>query len=394
MVARFSSTGSQLLYATYIGGSGNDEVMALDVDARGVIWIAGSTSSTDYPTTYDAFQNSNLGVGNGVITAIDPGRNLLPYSTYVGDENGTTLNDVVVSSTGKIAVAGFYSSYAGTTSINFPVGSLDTIPDSEEGLVIEFNNPINTVTGTDVTVTPIDDTDGDHVVSLTFPEVLANGSTTLQTAPTGPAEPQGFTVTTRPNYYYIDSTAEFTGQVEMCIYWTEGDYADESVIALMHYDDTVNQWVNITSSVDTVNNKICGLTSSFSPFVIMQQTNPYTATFLSPLNPTGTNTVKIGQTLPIKIQVNRRSNNASVDDATVVLHATKLTTGANGNPIDIDQSTVGAPDSGIYFNLNQQGHFYKYNLRTTSLTPGTYRFDAIVNGIQTTSVNVVMVNRN
>jgi hypothetical protein len=63
-VAKFSSAG-KLLAATYLGGNGHeingpDEIA---VDAQGNVIIAGSTSSTDYPTTAGTFQSKNAGAG-------------------------------------------------------------------------------------------------------------------------------------------------------------------------------------------------------------------------------------------------------------------------------------------------------------------------------------------
>jgi secreted protein with Ig-like and vWFA domain len=47
-VAKFSPTGT-LLYLTYIGGSQNDGVTAIAVDAAGDAYLAGATTSTNFP---------------------------------------------------------------------------------------------------------------------------------------------------------------------------------------------------------------------------------------------------------------------------------------------------------------------------------------------------------
>ena len=48
-VFKLNPTGSTLLYATYIGGRGDDRAAGIAVDSSGQIYIAGSTASTDFP---------------------------------------------------------------------------------------------------------------------------------------------------------------------------------------------------------------------------------------------------------------------------------------------------------------------------------------------------------
>ena len=65
-VARFSPDGKRLLYFSWLGGSGNDEIETEGVsDAAGNFYVAGSTASADFPTTRDAFQRRLKGGGQG-----------------------------------------------------------------------------------------------------------------------------------------------------------------------------------------------------------------------------------------------------------------------------------------------------------------------------------------
>lgn len=63
-VTKFNSTGSALLYSTYFGGSTNDYTMGLALDTDGDLYLAGYTTSTDFPTQ-NAFQPMNNAAGNG-----------------------------------------------------------------------------------------------------------------------------------------------------------------------------------------------------------------------------------------------------------------------------------------------------------------------------------------
>jgi hypothetical protein len=98
-VTKFSRDGSSLVYSTYLGGSGanvpnfleiGDGGFAIAVDARGQAYVAGSTTSSDFPIK-DAFQaqnNSFNGGSNAFVTKFDAAGCALIYSSYLGGSNG------------------------------------------------------------------------------------------------------------------------------------------------------------------------------------------------------------------------------------------------------------------------------------------------------------------
>lgn len=116
-----SPDGSRVIFsATGIGGS------ALALDAAGDIFMAGSTTLTDYPTTPGAYQTkfqqqfvcfgfcqiSFLGT-NQYVTKVDPAATKLLYSTGVGGKGSTTNNGLAVDAAGNAYVTG-------TISGNYP----------------------------------------------------------------------------------------------------------------------------------------------------------------------------------------------------------------------------------------------------------------------------------
>jgi hypothetical protein len=56
-VAKLNPTGTALLYADYLGGSGQDAAMAVTVDTAGSAYVTGGTNSRDFPVTSAAFQS-------------------------------------------------------------------------------------------------------------------------------------------------------------------------------------------------------------------------------------------------------------------------------------------------------------------------------------------------
>ncbi|MDC3955888.1 SBBP repeat-containing protein [Polyangium jinanense] len=62
-----NTSGSAAAYATYLGGSGIDYLFGIAVDGHGNAFVAGHTTSTDFPV-YNAAQPSYSGYGYGVLT--------------------------------------------------------------------------------------------------------------------------------------------------------------------------------------------------------------------------------------------------------------------------------------------------------------------------------------
>jgi hypothetical protein len=127
-VAKLNATGSALVYSTYLGGSVYEIANAIALDASGDAYVAGQTSSTDFPTK-NPVQATNLsgsGGSNGFITEFNPAGSALVYSTYLGGSTGDIMTAIAVDSAGNTYVGGI------TSSDDFP--SVNPLPVSEGGL--------------------------------------------------------------------------------------------------------------------------------------------------------------------------------------------------------------------------------------------------------------------
>jgi len=111
---KLSADGSQLVYSTYIGGSGNDTANGIVVDSAGNAYVAGRSDSANFPTA-NAIAANRPGVANAVLTQLDPTGATVPFSTYLGGSNQDAANGIALSCATGLYVAG------NTTSTNFPV---------------------------------------------------------------------------------------------------------------------------------------------------------------------------------------------------------------------------------------------------------------------------------
>jgi Tol biopolymer transport system component len=128
---------------------------------------------------------------------------------------------------------------------------------------------VNTPFGAGVVVTPVDG-GGGTPVTLNFDGVINGGTTTVTSSSSGPAAPSGFQTGSPATFYDVATTAAFTGNVSVCVTYDPAAYADPNAASLWHYDTGASAWTDITTSVDTSNHVVCGTTTSFSPFTVLE----------------------------------------------------------------------------------------------------------------------------
>ena len=77
-----------LLYSTFLGGSGYDGGGDIALDAGGAVYVTGSTWSSNFPTTPGAFDPSfNGGYDDAFVTKLNTAGSGLVYSTFLGGSN-------------------------------------------------------------------------------------------------------------------------------------------------------------------------------------------------------------------------------------------------------------------------------------------------------------------
>jgi len=104
-VSKFNNSGTTLLYSTYLGGNGNEIVESMAVDSSGNAYVAGTTDSVNFPTRNPAY-SGNSGFNDAFIAKIGPfGTNLL-YSSYLGGAGDDSGNAIAADNNGNAIIAG------------------------------------------------------------------------------------------------------------------------------------------------------------------------------------------------------------------------------------------------------------------------------------------------
>jgi gliding motility-associated-like protein len=163
-IFKFSANGTQRLYATYIGGSHNEQPHSMIADAQGNLIIAGRTKSPNYPVTvplvgngggWDIIVTKLNAAGTALLGSVrmggsaDDGVNIRPkYNAPLGTDvtrrnyGDDARSEVILDAAGNICLASC------SQSLNFPL----TAPfqnsfggGRQDGVMLKFNANLTTV---------------------------------------------------------------------------------------------------------------------------------------------------------------------------------------------------------------------------------------------------------
>jgi hypothetical protein len=111
-VSELNATGSALVYSTYLGGNDQDYAYGIALDSKGNAYVTGETFSANFLTT--DLQLTLAGANDAFVVKIAPGGSVLVYGTYIGGSDEDEGFGIAVDNAGNAHVAGF------TASPDFP----------------------------------------------------------------------------------------------------------------------------------------------------------------------------------------------------------------------------------------------------------------------------------
>src|SRR6267143_1638547 len=113
-VTKLNATGTDVVFSTFLGGSGFDGATGLALDHRDRVYVTGTTNSMDFPLVRP-FQSKNRGgFTDGFIAKLDSQTSELVYSTYLGGTGFDVPLRIAVNGRDEASVVGF------TSSTDFP----------------------------------------------------------------------------------------------------------------------------------------------------------------------------------------------------------------------------------------------------------------------------------
>jgi hypothetical protein len=151
-LTQLDSTGSALLYSTFLGGSGRELAFGIALDPAGIAYITGNTNSPNFPVTAGTFQSTdNVTTANAFtafISKIDTTKSGTPslvYSTYFGGSGGETAFGIAADANGNAYITGE------TASSDLPIPPSPAPFQAslhQSGVVNAFVSQLNTTTST------------------------------------------------------------------------------------------------------------------------------------------------------------------------------------------------------------------------------------------------------
>lgn len=145
-VAKLTPDGSDLVFATYLGGSDLDDARSVAVDGSGSVYVAGTTASADFPMSAGAY-DSDFGGGfrDAFIAILSSDGSQLLYSTYLGGQEEEQVAYLAVDDVGAIYLA------TTTWSTDFPstAGGWDPSPNGNSDVTVTKLSRGPTITSLD-----------------------------------------------------------------------------------------------------------------------------------------------------------------------------------------------------------------------------------------------------
>lgn len=260
-ITKFNATGTNLLYSTYIGGSGSETPNSIVSSVSGELYIFGLTSSADFPmagTPYDNTYNggpsipngssNNLGFTNGsdlYIARLSANGSTLISSTYVGGSGTDGLNTSILRYNygdqfrGDIILDGSNNVYVAshTTSSNFPVvqGSQGFLAGAQDAVVFKLNSNLSSMMWSTYLGGSGDDTGNSLQLSSTGDVYVTGG-----TASSNLVFPTGFDLTFNGGMSdgYLARLNGTNGTIISGTYMGSNEY-DQSYFVQLDIDDKV-----------------------------------------------------------------------------------------------------------------------------------------------------------
>jgi len=211
--------------------------------------------------------------------------------------------------------------------------------------------------------------------TVTFSDVTDEGVTTILRDDDPPALPGGYQFC--GEYYDVSTTATVAGPITICMTYKDEDVpgGNEEALCLLHYDEAIPGYEDITISRDAVNNIVCGQVDSLSVFGLASM--PIFGGFRPPINPDGSSVWKAGRTIPVKFALTDSLGNL-ITDAACHLSTWQVSSEILGSVPEAAEAVYA--DAGDTFRYCPEEQQYIYNLSTKGMATGTWMLRVTADG--------------
>lgn len=134
-VSKFNADGDELVYSTYLGGRNFDQANGIAVDSNGSAYVTGGTESDDFPDP-NSFHGNFEGDRDCFVAKLNLSGAELIYSGFAGGGDRDECTDIDVDQLGQAYVTG----YSQSQTLELPNGRLDTgLGGPMDGFLVKVN---------------------------------------------------------------------------------------------------------------------------------------------------------------------------------------------------------------------------------------------------------------
>ena len=357
------------------------------VDAGRQVYVTGSTMSSAYPLTPDAYSTFFTPAGatpsvSPVLARLDPQGTIVEWSsllTHVADTNDQDHAPpaIALDASGGVylGLSAYNQRYYNGNPLQEPsFNNYEDVSDAtfkRNSYALKFTTtitppppPPNTTTGSSIVVAGASAT-------ITFATVTAPGETTILPIDPGVLQlgmPGEFTLSEGVQAVEITTTATIVPPIQVCFNasaLTEDEFGRAEVL-----HGVGGFWVVEPTLRDSVHRTLCATVGSLSPFAVGLRPKPPTYRVLALYDQAKTH--KSGSTVPVKVQLlNAAGTNVSSPDiALTVRGLVRVSDSAAAQASDSGQAN---PD----FAFRYVDGTYQFNLSTKGLAFGTYELQFV-----------------
>jgi hypothetical protein len=139
-VVKLNASG-QVLYSTYLGGTGSSTGTGIAADAAGNAYVAGDTNAPDFPVTSNAYQLSNHGSYDTFVAKLSSYGSTILSATYFGGSASESTSGIALDGSGNVFVAG--STYSMDLPLQAPVQA--SYSGGGDAFAAAFNNQLSSL---------------------------------------------------------------------------------------------------------------------------------------------------------------------------------------------------------------------------------------------------------